>query len=203
MLPTARRGHMSSPSPEDLRRRYADYSDEALLAAAGAGASSYSPVAWQVIIDEASARGLAVPSSAPTLSHPVPLDIRDNAEAAAFALRSLNAGASATVIHQRLVDDGMPSAEAAVVVEQAVLVWRPSIETTIMKALLQAGLWCAGGLAITAFTYTLATSSSGTYLLAYGPVLYGGIRLFKAFGHLNAVKQQCDFPQGRVAPGAG
>ena len=39
-------------------------------------------------------------------------------------------------------------------------------------------LWLAGGILVTALTYA-AASDGGVYIIAYGPVIYGAIRLLK------------------------
>jgi hypothetical protein len=47
--------------------------------------------------------------------------------------------------------------------------------------LLVGGLWFAAGLIITIWTYDAASSSpsGGRYLVAWGPMVYGGIRFVK------------------------
>ncbi len=43
-----------------------------------------------------------------------------------------------------------------------------------------AGLfWCVGGLIVTAVTYSRASEQGGTYLICWGPVLFGGIQVLK------------------------
>ena len=40
-------------------------------------------------------------------------------------------------------------------------------------------LWLTGGLLITAITYSAAKENGGMYIVAYGPVIYGLVRLIK------------------------
>jgi len=49
------------------------------------------------------------------------------------------------------------------------------------KNMLHGGLWCLGGTLVTAVTYGMAASSSsgGTYFVAWGAILFGGIQLLK------------------------
>jgi len=39
-------------------------------------------------------------------------------------------------------------------------------------------LWCGGGILITALTYTMAIGG-GTYIIAWGAILFGAIQFFK------------------------
>jgi hypothetical protein len=61
------------------------------------------------------------------------------------------------------------------------------------QALLEAGkknmlfgaLWCAGGIAITVLTYFLAANlGGGKYLVAVGPMLFGGYQFFKGLSQI-------------------
>jgi hypothetical protein len=47
------------------------------------------------------------------------------------------------------------------------------------KNMLYGALWCVGGIAVTAGTYAIASSGGGTYFIAWGAVLFGGIKFFK------------------------
>lgn len=40
------------------------------------------------------------------------------------------------------------------------------------------GAWCAGGIAVTAYTYT-AASGGGTYVVAWGAIIFGGFQFLK------------------------
>ena len=47
------------------------------------------------------------------------------------------------------------------------------------------GIWCAGGLLITIATYT-AASGGGTYIVAWGAILFGGLQFIRGLmGQLN------------------
>ena len=47
--------------------------------------------------------------------------------------------------------------------------------------MLVGGAWCLGGIVITAATYSSVAQSGGTYLICWGPVLFGGFRFLKGF----------------------
>jgi hypothetical protein len=38
------------------------------------------------------------------------------------------------------------------------------------------GLWCVGGTAVTLITYTAASSGGGTYVVAWGAILFGALQ---------------------------
>jgi hypothetical protein len=40
------------------------------------------------------------------------------------------------------------------------------------------GAWCAGGIAVTAYTYS-AASGGGTYVVAWGAIIFGGWQFVK------------------------
>jgi hypothetical protein len=45
------------------------------------------------------------------------------------------------------------------------------------------GLWCGGGIAVTAFTYASA-SGGGTYVVAWGAIIFGGYQFLKGLTQL-------------------
>jgi|GEM_PF-1082966 len=45
--------------------------------------------------------------------------------------------------------------------------------------ILVGALWCGGGLVVTICTYNAVAQSGGTYLICWGPVLFGGIQLVR------------------------
>lgn len=47
-------------------------------------------------------------------------------------------------------------------------------------------LWCIGGIAVTAYTYSLAAASptGGHYLIAWGAILFGGIQFLKGLASI-------------------
>ncbi len=57
------------------------------------------------------------------------------------------------------------------------------------RNMLYGALWCGGGLLVTGITYSMASSGSGggTYLISWGPVIFGAIQFFKGlFMYLSA-----------------
>jgi hypothetical protein len=49
------------------------------------------------------------------------------------------------------------------------------------KNMIIGALWCVGGILVTAITYNMAANDShgGSYFVAYGAVIFGGIQFFK------------------------
>lgn len=48
------------------------------------------------------------------------------------------------------------------------------------------GLFFFIGLAVTIGTYSSASRSGGSYMLAWGPIIFGGIQFFKGLAQLGA-----------------
>ena len=64
------------------------------------------------------------------------------------------------------------SARAAVPVTQA---WTPEAEAS--RDLLVGGIWLAGGLLVTLISYGAASGGGGRYVVTFGPILYGVVRV--------------------------
>ncbi len=43
------------------------------------------------------------------------------------------------------------------------------------------GLWCFGGIAVTAVTYANASSGGGRYVMAWGAIIFGAIQMIRGF----------------------
>ena len=50
------------------------------------------------------------------------------------------------------------------------------------KDIRNGALWCVGGLVVTGMTYSMA-SGGGSYLVCWGPVIFGGIQLFRGMAN--------------------
>jgi hypothetical protein len=53
-----------------------------------------------------------------------------------------------------------------------------AIRAAANKNMLVGGLWCAGGILVTALTYS-AASGGGSYVVAWGAIVFGGIQFFR------------------------
>lgn len=47
------------------------------------------------------------------------------------------------------------------------------------KDMLVGALWCIGGIVVTALTYSAASEGGGTYVVAWGAILFGGIQFLR------------------------
>ncbi len=54
------------------------------------------------------------------------------------------------------------------------------------RDMLIGGALCVGGIAITVFTYSLVSDSGGTYLILWGPAVFGAIRFFRGLIRLGS-----------------
>jgi hypothetical protein len=58
-----------------------------------------------------------------------------------------------------------------------------STKSDIAKQNMFRGFWlCIGGILVTVITYSMAAPTGGIFLIAWGPVIFGGIRFFKGLG---------------------
>ena len=84
-----------------------------------------------------------------------------------------------TAVPPQLSDDAAVTVQSGTVPPPA-----ESRETKLaaaQKNMLVGGLWCIGGIVVTAMTYQAAVSSpsGGTYFVAWGAILFGGIQFLK------------------------
>ena len=47
------------------------------------------------------------------------------------------------------------------------------------KDMLYGALWCIGGIVVTALTYSAASEQGGTYVIAWGAILFGAIQFLR------------------------
>lgn len=55
---------------------------------------------------------------------------------------------------------------------------------TASKDLIVGGLWFLGGISVTVITYSSASSGGGTYVVAYGAIIFGGIQFIRGLMRL-------------------
>lgn len=56
----------------------------------------------------------------------------------------------------------------------------PRNNSAAFRHMIVGGLWCGGGIAITAITYALADNNGGgTYVVAWGAIIFGGIQFLR------------------------
>lgn len=74
-----------------------------------------------------------------------------------------------------LQEQGLDEESARVVVNNLAVVRAQQKRKAGLKNMLYGGLWCIGGIAVTAITYN-AASSGGSYVVAWGAMVIGGIQ---------------------------
>jgi hypothetical protein len=47
------------------------------------------------------------------------------------------------------------------------------------RDMLVGGLWCGGGILVTALTYSSAANGGGSYVVAWGAILFGGVQFLR------------------------
>jgi hypothetical protein len=64
-------------------------------------------------------------------------------------------------------------------------------------------LWCVGGIVVTVFSYMFAASGpgGGTYIIAWGAIVFGAIRFFRALTERNVVPAKEDVGYEALADG--
>lgn len=92
-----------------------------------------------------------------------------------FAAEQMKNGMSTQKIQALLIDKGLAPKAAATVVYDLSRLRAAAEQEASKKNMLYGALWCLGGLAVTLITY----SDGGSYVIAWGAILYGGIRFFR------------------------
>ena len=77
-----------------------------------------------------------------------------------------------------LIEKGLRPEDADVVITNLQNQYRQEKQEAGNKNMLYGALWCIGGLLVTFLTYC-AASSGGTYVVAWGAVIFGAIQFVK------------------------
>ena len=75
----------------------------------------------------------------------------------------------------RLVEKGLDEDSANIVVNNLT----KQKKERGRKDMIFGALWCLGGIIVTAITYSSASESGGTYIIAWGAIVFGAIQFFK------------------------
>ncbi len=96
----------------------------------------------------------------------------------AFAAEQMKNGLSPQHIQSMLVEKGLDQDFAATVVSNLTRLRSEAIREAGKKDMLYGALWCIGGIIVTAMTYS-AAAPGGTYVVAWGAILFGAIQFFR------------------------
>lgn len=77
-----------------------------------------------------------------------------------------------------LIENGLRAEDADVVIANLQNQYKQEKREAGNKNMLYGALWCVGGLLVTILTYS-AASDGGTYVVAWGAVIFGAIQFFK------------------------
>ena len=88
----------------------------------------------------------------------------------------IKAGLSGPQIESQLVKEGLDQESASIVVQNLLMLRFEAGK----KNMLYGALWCMGGIIVTAVTYA-AASEGGTYVIAFGAIVFGVIQFFRGF----------------------
>jgi hypothetical protein len=61
-----------------------------------------------------------------------------------------------------------------------------ALRAAATKDMVVGGLWCGGGILVTALTYS-AASGGGTYVVAWGAIIFGGVQFVRGLMKRGAV----------------
>ena len=77
-----------------------------------------------------------------------------------------------------LIENGLNPEEADVVINNLQNQYNKEKKEAGNKNMMYGALWCVGGILVTVLTYS-AASDGGTYVIAWGAVIFGAIQFFK------------------------
>jgi hypothetical protein len=95
-----------------------------------------------------------------------------------FAAEQMVNGASDRQVESMLREKGLDAESAATVVSNLAEHREQARAKAGQGAMISGALWCIGGIAVTAITYQ-AASGGGTYVVAWGAILFGAIQFFR------------------------
>jgi hypothetical protein len=103
----------------------------------------------------------------------------------AFAANQLvNEKKSPEETKKLLVENGLDEESANVVITKLQEEIITAKKDNGHKDMLVGALWCVGGIVVTAVTYS-AASGGGTYVVAYGAIIFGAIQFFRGLINSN------------------
>jgi hypothetical protein len=104
------------------------------------------------------------------------------------AIALINQGKSRAQIETELKSIGLGQESASGVVNRAFQLRKKAHRDVAGRNMLFGALWCVGGTLFTVWSYQSASQGSGggTYFIAWGAILFGGIQFLKGLGQLVA-----------------
>ena len=102
-----------------------------------------------------------------------------------YAAELVKAGNSAKQVEKKLMEKGLDQQAAAVVVQNLFQMRSKALKETGKKSMLYGALWFIGGTVVTLGTLA-AASGGGTYVIAWGAIIFGAIQFFRGLSQYNS-----------------
>jgi uncharacterized protein YjeT (DUF2065 family) len=97
-----------------------------------------------------------------------------------YAAQRMAQGCSPAAVEQELMQKGLDPQSARTVIGELSQVKSQALRSSGLKNMGIGALFCIGGIVATVVTYAIASESGGgTYIIAYGPAIFGGIQFFR------------------------
>jgi hypothetical protein len=100
------------------------------------------------------------------------------------AAKLANEGKSKDKIQTELNAMGLNQETASMVIEKVFRLRKKAHREAGTRNALVGAAFCIGGIAVTALTYQMASGGGGTFIVAWGAILFGGIQFIKGLGQL-------------------
>jgi hypothetical protein len=104
-------------------------------------------------------------------------------ELIAYAAELMQRGEPLYKIEEQLVRQGLSEESASAVITQLAGLRSTAEEAEARKNMNQGAVWFLGGVVVTIATYALA-SGGGTYVVAWGAIIFGGIQFVRGYTKL-------------------
>ena len=101
-----------------------------------------------------------------------------------YAAQRMAQGCSPAAVESELLQKGLDPQSARTVVSELTKVKSQALRSSGLRNIAIGGLFCVGGIIATVVTYGMASESGGTYIIAWGPAIFGGIQLCRGLYQL-------------------
>lgn len=103
-----------------------------------------------------------------------------------YGAELVKAGNSPQQVESKLMEKGLDKASASVVVNNLFSMRSKAVKEAGKKNMLFGALWCIGGTVVTIGTYAAASDGGGTYVIAWGAIIFGAIQFFRGLAQYNS-----------------
>lgn len=83
-------------------------------------------------------------------------------------------------VKKQLIEEGISEEVATAVIDAVKKHYNGEVDKKARKNMIIGGLWCVGGLVVTIVTL-MASSGGGTYVVAWGAIIFGAIQFFQGY----------------------